>query len=113
MVHQRDMELIVKKFRVKARARLAEASPALKQLAALDAAFDGILIEREKKLLATLPSLMERRFQHLKTTHSQPVGWLASFGQALQAVLLAELELRLQPTLGLIEALNDQTTQHA
>jgi hypothetical protein len=113
MAHQRDMELTVKKFRVKARARLAEASPALKQLAALDMAFDGILVEREKKLLSSLPSLMERRFKQLQAAHSQPEGWLARFGQELQTVLLAELELRLQPTLGLIEALNDQTTQHA
>lgn len=113
MAHQRDMELAVKKLRVKARARLAKASPALKQLAALDAAFDGILTEHEKKLLASLPSLMEQRFKQLQAERSLPVGWLARFGQELQTVLLAELDLRLQPTLGLLEALNPPTPQHA
>ena len=113
MAHQRDMALNVRKLRVKARARLAEASGALKQLAALDAAFEGILIEREKKLLTTLPSLMERRFKQLQKERSQQEGWLARFGQELQTVLLAELDLRLQPTLGLLEAFNDQTTHYA
>ena len=79
----------------------------------MDAAFEGILIEREKKLLTTLPSLMERRFKQLQTERSQQEGWLARFGQELQTVLLAELDLRLQPTLGLLEAFNDQTTQYA
>jgi Protein of unknown function (DUF3348) len=113
LAHQRDMALNVRKLRIKARARLADASGALKQLATLDAAFEGILVEREKKLLATLPPLMERRFQQLQAERPRPEGWLACFGQELQTVLLAELDLRLQPTLGLIEAFNEQTTSHA
>jgi hypothetical protein len=96
-------------------------------LAALDSAFDAILGERESKLLALIPLLMEQRFGHLFQAHQQqlahtqqadhpalwlkPGGWLARYLEELQTVLLAELDLRLQPTLGLIEALQDQKTQ--
>lgn len=110
---QRELDGNVRKLRGKARASLAQSSPSLRQLATLDAAFEGILIEREKKLLASLPALLERRFKQLQAQDSQQPGWLTRFGQELQTVLLAELELRLQPTLGLLEALNPATPQHA
>ena len=129
LAHQRDMELNIRPLRSKARAALAQASPALRQLADLDATLDGILMEREKKLLATVPTLLEKRFKHLRNAHQQsvaasqqadnpdtwmkPGGWLARFCNELQTVLLAELDLRLQPTAGLIEACNDQKLKHA
>jgi hypothetical protein len=121
--HQRDMELQVRPLRTKVREVLANASPALKQLAELDAAFDGILSERESKLLSTLPSLLEKRFKQLQKAHQlthvdsqtadapdlwmKPGGWLARFCGELQAVLVAELDIRLQPVEGLIEALKN------
>jgi hypothetical protein len=44
----------------------------------------------------------------------QAGGWLAHFCQELHTVLLAELDLRLQPTLGLVEALqNEKAPEHA
>jgi len=36
--------------------------------------------------------------------------WLARFCHELEAVLLAELDVRLQPTVGLIEALQNEKT---
>ena len=126
--HQRDMDLNVCQLRVKVRARLAKASPALKQLADLDAALDAILSERESKLFSKVPLLLERRFAQLLKAHQQrlvatqqadnpafwmkPGGWLARFCHELQTVLLAELDVRLQPTLGLIEAFNNEITKH-
>jgi hypothetical protein len=126
LAHQRDMELAIRPLRTRARDLLAQTSLVLKQLAALDAAFDGILGERESKLLATLPSLMEKRFRELFQSNQQlhgdnpqasnpnlwtkPGGWLSRFLCELQAVMLAELDMRLQPTLGLIEAF--QSEQH-
>ena len=74
-------------------------------------------------MLATLPSLMEKRFNQLRKAylHTQPAddkpalwmqpgAWLARFCTELQTVLLAELDLRLQPAVGLLEALHNQTT---
>jgi hypothetical protein len=128
LAHQRDMELRVRPLRAQVREVLTKASPALKKLAALDAVFDGILGDRESKLLATIPVLLEQRFQQLFQAHQQKLAdvqqddnpafwmktgaWLARFCHELQTVLLAELDVRLQPTLGLIEAFNQEITQH-
>jgi len=114
VAHQREMELAIRALRVNARAALASASPALARLAALDGVLDGILSDRESKLLAKIPSLLEKRFQQLRQPQPQPgqpaTGivpgtWPSRLWQELQAVLLAELDMRLQPALGLIEAL--------
>jgi len=121
LAHQRDMENHVRSVRAKVRDGVAAASPKLRQLAALDAAFDGILCEREARLLSTIPSLMEKRFNQMRKAHLQtppsdnnpdlwmtPCAWLARFCSELQNVLLAELDLRLQPAVGLLEALHNE-----
>jgi len=123
---QRDIELKVRPLRAHVREVLGQSSPALKKLATLDAALDTILSERESKLLSTIPALLEKRFHHLRQSHQQvlaeaphadhpaapmqPAGWLACFGDEMQTVLLAELDVRLHPTLGLIEAFNLNST---
>lgn len=119
--HQRDMELSIQPLRVNVREALAKASPKLKKLAGLDAAFESILRDRESKLLSTVPGLLKKRFEQLFKAHqqifidtqqadnpacwTQAGAWLARFHNELQTLLLAELEFRLQPTVGLIEAL--------
>jgi hypothetical protein len=127
---QREMEQSVDSLRTRVRAALTHAWPKMQQLAALDGALAAILGARESRLLATLPSLLEQRFGHLLQVHQQHLSdqqltdqpalwlqagsWLARFGQELHSVLLAELDLRLQPTLGLVEALqNEKKTEHA
>ena len=124
LAHQRDMEANIRPLRAKVRGVLLKASPALQQLATLDAALDGILAERESKLLATIPLLLEQRFGQLLKAHQQMLletpqtdhpdfgmradGWLTRFRHEFQTVLLAELDVRLQPTLGLVEAFNNE-----
>ncbi len=119
--HQRDMELSIQPLRVNVRDALAKTSPPLKQLADLDAAFEGILRERESKLLSTVPVLLKKRFEQLFKAHQQRLAdtqqadnparwtqagaWLTCFRNEVQTLLLAELEFRLQPTVGLMEAL--------
>ena len=127
LAQQREMDLKVKPLRYKIRASLFSASAPLQQLAALDAAMEKILSEREAILLAKAPMLLERRFKQLRQAHQdrlanaqrddsadlwmKPGGWLSRFREEMQSLLLAELDLRLQPTLGLVEALqNDRTT---
>lgn len=122
---QREMDLKVKPLRAQVREVVGSASAPLGQLAALDAAMETLLAERESLLLAKVPTLMEERFKQLRTAHqeallraqqddrtelwTQPGGWLARFCTELQNVLLAELDLRLQPTVGLLEALHNET----
>ena len=128
LAQQRDMDGSVHPLRSHVRELLARASPALRQLATLDAAFDGILRERESQLLSTVPRLLRKRFEQLLKAHQlipattppdvNPAmrmttdPWLARFCHELQTVLLAELDLRLQPTVGLIEALNHEIEKH-
>ena len=127
LAQQRDMELNIRPLRVRVRSVVGTASPRLRQLVALDASMDTILCERESHLLSSIPSLLKVRFlqlltayQHARANHQpvdsphewvQPGGWLARFRTELQTVLLAELDLRLQPTVGLLEAFHNEKTQ--
>ena len=122
--HQRDMELSVEPLRVNLRSALATASPRLRKLAELDVVMDKFLRGRESQLLARVPVLLQKRFQALHAAHLEQLaasgqadnpaawmhggGWLAGFCQTLQTLLLAEAELRLQPSAGLLEAFNQQ-----
>lgn len=125
---QRDMDVSVRSLRSNVREALSRASPSLKKLAYLDSALDGMLAEHESKLLSTIPSLLEKRFGQLFNAHQQALvennrkdnpstwmhvgGWMARFRKDLESALLAELDLRLQPTIGLIEALNNEKSNH-
>lgn len=70
----------------------------LAELAALDAVLASALAGHEQAQLARLPDRMEARFP-------AQAGTPQALRATLQALLQAELELRLQPALGLLEAL--------
>ena len=128
--HQRQMETQVRTLRSQLRGQLAKSTPAMQQLAVLDASFENILSEREAVLLGKVPKLLEKRFsqalkQHLKqqaealaedvnananTPRLKPDAWLLPWRQQLRTALLAELDTRLQPALGLLEAFNQEST---
>jgi hypothetical protein len=123
--HQRDMELCIQPLRVRVREALAKSSPKLKKLIDLDTVFENILRDRERLLLAKVPVLLKRRFEQLFKEHQQKLvdthqpdnpalwmqaqAWLARFCNDMQMLLLAEAELRLQPTMGLLEAFEQNT----
>jgi hypothetical protein len=122
--HQRDMELSVEPLRVNLRDALAKASPRLRKLAELDVVMEKFLREREGHLLARAPVLLQKHFNAQYAAHQEQLtasgqpdnsaawmrlgGWLARFCQDLQTLLLAEAELRLQPSAGLLAAFNQQ-----
>lgn len=124
LAHQRDMGAAIAPLRASVRAGLAQRAPALRQLAALDGVLDQALAPRERSLLATVPQLLGRHFEQLHQAHRsalptpddparwlQPGAWLHTFCQDMRVVLRAELELRLQPVAGLMDALNEVTKQ--
>ena len=127
LAQQASMEASIRPLRSSVRQALARASAPLRQLAALDEALDNTLSVREHQLLATVPLLLERRFEQRLKAHQPPLGdtrqadspaarpppaeWLSDFCRELQGVLLAELDLRLQPTAGLIEALRNEANK--
>lgn len=126
---QREMAQKIEPLRAAARQALAATGPQLRPLAALDALLERTLGGREHKLLASVPGLLEKRFAQLRDAHlarvsatgqpdgpaqwRQPGGWLAGFGKEWEAIVLAELHLRLQPVVGMMEAwgASPQTTQ--
>ncbi len=128
--HQRQMEVSLQTLRSQVRGQLSKAAPSLQQLATLDAAFENILSEREAVLLGKVAKLHEKRFaqalkQHLKkqaeapaegsdaasASALSPMAWLLPLRQAMRTALLAELDTRLQPVLGLVEAFHQYTPQ--
>ena len=105
---QQAMESAIAPLRTKLRAALAPRAPALARLAALDAVMQEVLAPREQALLALMPSLLEKHFDRLRRAAPEaapPSTWLGTFRQDMQRLLLAELDLRLQPALGLLDAL--------
>ena len=121
--HQRQMAAVISTLRQQVRGQVSKL-PALQALAALDAQFESILNDRETMWLGKVTPMLEKRFhqalkQHLKNQTEAPAqattlrasnapDWLTPMRQQLQNALLAELDTRLQPTLGLLEAFNPE-----
>lgn len=107
---QRDMGLQIQQLRSHIRKLLSGVSPSLQKLIELDAAFEHMLSEREGQLFSTATALLETHFKQQWKLHAQdpPANWLPAFGHDLQTALSNELEVRLHPTAGLIEAYNEE-----
>jgi hypothetical protein len=110
---QLAMETQIVPLRRRLRSTLADRSPALAKLAELDSVMEQVVGAQERALLATVGGRLEPRFEQLRGVRqdeaspehpSQPEPWLERFHQEMRALLLAELDLRLQPVEGLLEA---------
>ena len=109
---QRAMAQRLASLREGVRKALTARTPELARLAALDAVLEHALAEPERQKLAVLPSMLVRRVALLRAAEPDGdadwpfKGWRQSLWAELQQVLQAELDLRLQPLLGLLEALH-------
>lgn len=116
LAHQRSMQTAAANLRTQVRMAASTCSPALRRLAALDGELERALGVRERGLLAALPMFLGKRFETLLTQAMEggddpaPGVWLAAFCRDVQTVLFAELDLRLQPALGLLEAFDKEGT---
>lgn len=102
---QRSMAARIGTLRERLRPHLAETSAPLARLAQLDAVFERASAGPERERLAGLPPLLAQRAERHHA--ADPRGWRTRLWADLQRALRAELDLRLQPVLGLIEALHD------
>ncbi|HWK69914.1 DUF3348 domain-containing protein [Pollutimonas sp. M17] len=117
---QQAMEAGITNLRCRLRGKLAAKAPEMAGLAGVDAAMEQALNEREYRLLAGVPALLEARFERLRQTAlaapSQDApsarspaadsgAWLDVFDKDMRSVLLAELHIRLQAVEGLLAAL--------
>lgn len=121
---QRHMEQMIGPLREHVRQSMSRLSPRLRKLAALDAALEQWLAPREQVVLPAVAVLAERRFEQLRREHRQaieacgaqddpaawrePGGWLHAFERDWRQALLAELDLRLEPVTGLVEAWSNE-----
>jgi hypothetical protein len=106
---QRSMAARIATLRERLRPHLADTAGPLARLAQLDALLERATAAPERERLAGLPALLTRRAERHHA--ADPRGWRARFWADLQRLLRAELDLRLQPVLGLIEALHDDTAR--
>lgn len=124
---QKQLDARLLALRAQVRQGLAQGSCALRQLAALDAVMEQLTSLREQRLWASLPAHLDRRLVQLRTAHQQrlqalaqaddpqrwrePGGWLHAFERDMQALLLAEMHVRLQPITGLLEAARNENME--
>lgn len=122
--HQRSMEQRIGALRARVRAVAATASPDLHRLAALDAVLDAALFAHQRRVLSLVPVLLERRFKAWakapRVPDSQPgdvqqgdagaLDGMPDLRQTMREVLLAELDIRLQPVEGMMLAIGNTTT---
>lgn len=104
---QRQMEQAICALRVRVRSALGELSPRLRPLVALDAVYEKVLGTREQLLLPAIATLLEHRWGQLRSAAEG--GWPEVFDREWRQALLAELDLRLEPVEGLLEALHGET----
>ena len=118
------METVLRSLRAQMRTQLSRGTAPLQRLALLDAAFKNILGEREALLLTKWAKLLEKRFVQALRLHmknlmeAQPdadirpslQAWLMTWQQQLRKALLDELDTRMLPTLGLLEAFQSDTS---
>lgn len=123
---QRLLTSTVQRLRARARKMLSEVDPALAPLAELDAVFDNTLTHYRRQCYEALPSVLEKRFRGLWRAHHRALeeeapdppqewlregAWLDRFQQEMRLTLFAELEARLIPVQGLLDALHNEDSQ--
>jgi hypothetical protein len=113
-VLQQLMEERLRPLREQVRRALRAAGPPLEKLAVLDAAFEQALAARERTLLGGAAVLVQARFERGQEpvprdgTAPSPLSDTA-WRTAMRELLLAELDTRLQPIDGMVEALQQHT----
>lgn len=127
IARQQAMEASIAPLRDRLRAALSKRSPEMARLAAVDAVMAQALAERERHLLSSVPRLLEKHFERLRRAHQAPSAetaeaaappddkaygeqWLNQFCKDMQSVLLAELDIRLQPAEALLATLRMSAT---
>ncbi len=116
--HQRQIITAIANLRLRCRRQLAAQNPALAHLAELDTVFESTLAGYARQGFSSLPGgFLENRYRALWQQRDAepgsagwlaPGGWLQQFRAELKLLLLAELDARQEPILGLIAAAREQ-----
>jgi hypothetical protein len=126
LARQKAMESSIGALRGRLRDTLCQKVPSLARLAAVDAVMEQVVGPREQALLSRVPGMLEKHFERLRAAHAPAAaeaadvaaprhageGWLRVFEKDLNDVLLAELDIRMQPVEGLLDALRMRPSAH-
>lgn len=115
---QRDIDFRIRNLQAATRDAVATVSPRLAQLAALDLALGDPLAAHHRHFFAAVCGLLKTRIERLFEEYRQSVSgnqdedhlWANTVAQLraeMQGLLLAEIGTRLEPALGLVEALDE------
>ena len=110
---QGQIDANVQRLQTLARESVAGLSPELARLCALDKAMGDSLAGHSRKFFTVIPRLLEQYFEQLP--QAEPAQWSRLYQQLsakMQGLLLAEIEVRLEPVLGLIEASNEYSDKN-
>ncbi|WP_222423785.1 DUF3348 domain-containing protein [Lysobacter antibioticus] len=109
---QQTMEAGAGRLRERLRDRLSLGTPEMARLAAVDQVMERALARRERALLGSAPALLGEHFERLRLAAQDDAAaaprvetWLDAFRRDMRGLLLAELDVRLQPAEGLLAAL--------
>lgn len=113
---QAEVDARIRGLHLRTREAVAHLSPRLARLCALDTALNEALAMHSRRFLGAVPRLLGIRLEVLYAAFSETAAdeqcWADTreqYRREAQGLLLAEIELRLLPALGLIEALNEET----
>ena len=116
LARQRSMQAATGQLRGRLRDQLARGPAELARLAEVDAVMELTLSPREQALLAGVPAMLGEQFERLRLAQASAGAaaapahpWLDAFSRDMQAVLLAELDVRFHPIQALLAALDPQT----
>ncbi|MEP5568475.1 MAG: DUF3348 family protein [Halioglobus sp.] len=116
---QADIDTKIRGLHLRTREAIAVLSPTLARICAIDAALSDALAVHSRRYLSAIPGLLAQRLSFLyeewelrvKEGADPDMAWEDTrerYRRETQGLLLAEIEARLLPSLGLIEALNEE-----
>ena len=116
---QLDVDTKIRGLHLRTREAVSALSVKLARICAIDAALSDALASHSRRYFASVPRLLARRLEFLYGQYEQALedgidaaaGWEQTreqYRREAQGLLLAEIEARLLPALGLIEALNEE-----
>lgn len=121
---QRQIELKVQHLLSYVRDAAAGHSQRLAQLVMLESSFGEAIVGYDRQCLAAVPRLLEAYFEQLRKEHQDMLteqsgestseeapSWINQFSDDMRELLFAELELRLMPVMGLIEAFDEDSLE--
>lgn len=117
LVLQRKVAASSRQLRDKVRKAMKEHNQDLARLAELDSVFDHTMASYTAQCFSHVSKVLEQRFQTLQTPSESPHDTgltpderLHRYCEDAQNLLLAELDVRLEPVLGLLEACHNEVT---